>query len=94
MSTKVIDGWYPSNASLLITRLSNILSIKLGDTLYLVLGKPDRSGIDLKEDWDSVVLSLVVRLSNSSSTNSEVTLYRVAGNLEKFGTKLLCLFFG
>ena len=93
MSTKVIDGWYPSNASLLITRLSNILSIKLGDTLYFTLDKPDRSGVDLKEDWGSVVLSLIVRLSNSSSTNSEDTLYWVLGNSEDSGADLLCLLF-
>ena len=69
-------------------------SIKLEDTRYLVLGRSDRSGIELKGDWDLGVLSLVVRLSSSSSTNPEVTLYRVAGKSERSRNGLLCFFFG
>ena len=48
-----------------------------------MLGKSDRSGIELEEDGDLGVLPLVVTLFSSSSTNLGGTLYRVAGKSER-----------
>ena len=50
LSTEVTDGWHLSNAPSLITRPSNISSMKPEGTLYFVLGKFDKSGADPKED--------------------------------------------
>ena len=59
-----------------------------------MLGKSDRFGIELEEDGDLGILPLMVRLFNSSSTNSGGILYRVAGKSERSKIGLLCFFFG
>ena len=62
-------------------------------TLYFVLGKSDKSGAELKEDWHPFVLSLMTRPSNNSSTKPEGTLYFVLGNSDESGAKLFCILF-
>ena len=58
-----------------------------------MLGKSDKFGLELEEDGDLGVLPLMVRLFNSSSTNSGGILYRVAGKSERsrIGNTLLLL---